>query len=447
LASESCRPDSVVSRRAGGPGALARLLAGDIDAIALHALQPDAADRYPDVAALAADVQRVLADEPVQSRLERWRFLTARALQRHRGAIAMSSLLFLAVGCTGAAHRIAADLEATLAPAVPPRLRTVLVSIGADDYQRLFGGTSPLDPKPLQRLVSRIMAGGPAVLGVDLDTSAPPFASVPRAIDGVALGRIVWARDIAQANAVDALPTPRPFLGGAGLADALRSGLAVSVVDGSAGTVRWWRRSVATTQGDLPSLAAELTRGDGQTRVGGGDPSALRSIRFAPTERLELPASVVLADGFDWRDRIRDRVVLLGGRYDRADVHPTTLGLMSGLEILANTVETERTGRAYQRPHVASIVLIGLLDLALAIVLFERLRVAVAAPVAIVCGLGVAASLAATGAFEAWPYAVLAALAAVIGVLASSLLRRQRQPIGRLLARFRPRRSERGGHS
>jgi len=447
LPSEWCRPDSVVSRRAGGPSALARLLAGDIDAIALHALQHDAADRYPDVAALAADVQRVLSDEPVQSRLERWRFLTERALQRHRGAIAMSSLLFLAVGCTGAAHRIAADIEATLAPAVPPQLRTVLVSIGADDYQRLFGGTSPLDPQPLQRLVSRIMAGGPAVLGVDIDTSAVPFATVPRAIDGVALGRIVWGRDIAQANAVDALPTPRPFLGGAGRPDGLRSGLAVSVIDGSAGTVRWWRRSVPTTQGDLPSLAAELARGDGQTRVGGGDPSALRSVRFAPTERLELPASVVLADGFDWRDRIRDRVVLLGGRYDRADVHPTALGPMSGLEVLANTVETERTGRAYQRPHVASIFLIGLLDLALAMVLFERLRVAVAAPVAIVCGLALAASLAATGAFEAWPYAVLAALAAVIGVLASTLLRHQRQPIGRLLARFRSRHTQRGGHS
>jgi hypothetical protein len=55
--------------------------------------------------------------------------------------------------------------------------------------------------------------------------------------------------------------------------------------------------------------------------------------------------------------------------------------------------------------------------------------------------------LASTGAFEAWPYAVLAALAAVIGVLAASLLRRQRQPIGRLLQRFRPRRAEGSGRS
>ena len=61
-------------------------------------------------------------------------------------------------------------------------------------------------------------------------------------------------------------------------------------------------------------------------------------------------------------------------------------------------------------------------------------------------GLVLAASLEATGAFEAWPYAVLAAVAAVSGVLASSLSRRQRQPIGRLLERFRPRRAERRRH-
>jgi serine/threonine protein kinase len=447
LPSESCRADSVVARHAGGPGALARVLAGDIDAIALRALQHDAADRYPDVASMAADLQRVLSDEPVQSRIERWRFRAARALQRQRAAIAVSSLLLLAVGCTGTSHRIAADIEATLAPAVPPHLRTVLVSIGADDYQRLFKGTSPLDPQPLQKLVSRIMAGGPAVLGVDIDTSAPPFASLPRAIDTAALGRIVWGRDIAQTSDVDALPAPRPLLGGGGLPESIRSGLAVSVVDGSTGTVRWWRRSVPTAQGHLPSLAAELTRHEGPAPMGGGDPSALRSVRFATTERLELPASVVLADGFQWRDRIRDRVVLLGGRYDRADVHATARGLMSGLEILANTVETERTGRAYRRPHVAAIVLIGLIDLALAMVFFERLRIAFAAPAAIGCGLALAAALAATGAFEAWPYAVLAALAVVLGVLASSLLRRQRQPIDRLLKRLRPRRAEGSGHS
>ena len=445
LPSESCRADSVVAQHTGGPGALARVLAGDIDAIALRALQHDAADRYPDVAAMAADVQRVLSHEPVQSRIERWRFRAARGLQRQRAAIAVSSLLLLAVGCTGAAHRIAADIEATFAPAVPPPLRTVLVSIGADDYQRLFRGTSPLDPQPLQKLVSRIMAGAPAVLGIDIDTSAPAFASLPQAIDGAALGRIVWGRDIAPTSDANALPAPRPFLGGTGQPEARRSGLAVSVVDGSAGTVRWWRRSVPTTQGPLPSLAAELARNAGLAPMSGGDPSALRSVRFATTERLELPASVVLADGFDWRDLIRGRVVLLGGRYDRADVHPTALGLMSGLEILANTVETERTGRAYPRPHGAAIVLIGLINLALAIVFFERLRADVAAPVSLGCGFAFAGVLTATGAFEAWPYAVLAALAAVVGMLASSLLRRKRQPIGRLLQRFRPRRAEGSG--
>jgi hypothetical protein len=77
--------------------------------------------------------------------------------------------------------------------------------------------------------------------------------------------------------------------------------------------------------------------------------------------------------------------------------------------------------------------------------LFETLRFAVAAPVAVVSGLALAAALAATGAFEAWPYAALAAFAAVGGVLASSLLRRQRQPVARWVERLRLHRARRGG--
>ncbi len=436
--SESCRPDSVVAACEGGPKALARRLAGGIDAIALRALQHDAADRYPDVAAMAADVARVLAREPVGSRLGRGWFRGAALLRRHRSSISTSSLLLLAIGGLGHSHQLAADIEAILTPAVPQALQTVLVSIGPDDYQRVFKGSSPLDAATLQRLVSRIVAGGPAAVGVDIDTAAASFQPLRSALDAAALSRVVWARDIAASDQAQAMPVPRPVLGGASGAAPVRSGLAVSLVEGSTGAVRWWRRAVPTADGAVPSFAAELVRG---LRPEGIDESesatALRSVWFKRSERLDVPASVVLADGFVWGDRLRDRVVLLGGRYDRTDVHPTAIGLMHGVEIVANIVETERTGRSYPRPGLFAVLLIGLVDLAAAIVLFERLRGAAAGAASLGFGLALAAALAAAGVFPAWPYAVMAALAVVLNQSVRLQLRRQRERLLRAFQRLR----------
>ena len=202
-----------------------------------------------------------------------------------------------------------------------------------------------------------------------------------------------------------------------------RWGLALLIADGSDGVVRWLRRVVATTEGEMPTLAEALVLGL-RPPVAGDSPQALRSLRYLRVERLELPASLVLADGFDWHDRIRGRVVILGGRYDAADVHPTPLGLLHGAEILAYTVETELAGRAHPSPRPPVLLAIAAVDMTVVVFLLRRYRRRFALPAGLAAGLLLAAGLAFTGLFPTWSYALLVAAA----VAASAALPGRRLP-------------------
>jgi eukaryotic-like serine/threonine-protein kinase len=61
---------------------LAQAIAGDLDAIALKALAADPALRYPDAAAMAADLRRYLERRPVAARPPSWGYKAARFFQR-----------------------------------------------------------------------------------------------------------------------------------------------------------------------------------------------------------------------------------------------------------------------------------------------------------------------------------------------------------------------------
>ncbi|MEO5881908.1 MAG: protein kinase [Caldimonas sp.] len=406
----ACRADAAVTRAEGGFDALSRALAGDLDAIVLKCLRKDPAERYARVADLAADLARWLDHEPVQTAVARWRFRTGLLLKPNRAALATALLLVLALGLSRHGHALAAELEAWLTPALPAQRSAVLVTIGPGDYQRLFGGVSPLDAGRLQALVTRILEGQPAVVGVDIETAAPAFVALRRDVAPELAAHVVWGRGIAASDDAMALPTPRPVLGGADPASPWRWGLAVSIADGGDGAVRWFRRVVLTTEGAMPTLAEALVTGL-RAPVPHDAPQVLRGLRYARAERLELPASVVLADGFAWRDSIRGRVVLLGGRYDPADVHPTPRGLLHGLEILAYTVETELAGRAHPRPPLWALLAVAVADMVVAVLLLRRHRRRFAIPAILACGVAMAAALAFTGAFAAWSYALLVAAA------------------------------------
>ncbi|UXI65884.1 serine/threonine-protein kinase [Tahibacter amnicola] len=76
---------------------LARRLRGDLDAIALKATDTDPAQRYRSAEALAADIDRVLAGQPVSARTPSLSYRLKKLVGRHRLATALSLLTLLAI--------------------------------------------------------------------------------------------------------------------------------------------------------------------------------------------------------------------------------------------------------------------------------------------------------------------------------------------------------------
>jgi eukaryotic-like serine/threonine-protein kinase len=74
---------------------LARQLRGDLDAIALKALEKDRARRYATPAELAADIGRYLRHEPVQARPAGAGYRARKYIRRHRVAVGVSGIALL----------------------------------------------------------------------------------------------------------------------------------------------------------------------------------------------------------------------------------------------------------------------------------------------------------------------------------------------------------------
>jgi serine/threonine-protein kinase len=89
--------DTVLRR--GGPDALrqARALRGDLDTIVAKALKKAPAERYPNAEALAADLTRHLAHEPIAARRDTAAYVLAKFVRRHRTGVAASVLAAAAI--------------------------------------------------------------------------------------------------------------------------------------------------------------------------------------------------------------------------------------------------------------------------------------------------------------------------------------------------------------
>ena len=85
------RPSSTL----GLDGRPARHLRGDLETIALKALEKESARRYQSVAELAADVLRFLAGEPVSAKPASGIYVLRRKLSKHRRAIALGMVAVL----------------------------------------------------------------------------------------------------------------------------------------------------------------------------------------------------------------------------------------------------------------------------------------------------------------------------------------------------------------
>lgn len=94
---ERLEPEAVAGVRATGPERLRRRLTGDLDTIALKALRAEPERRYQSVQALAEDVRRHLAEQPIAARPASAGYLVGKFLRRHAVGAAATCLLILAL--------------------------------------------------------------------------------------------------------------------------------------------------------------------------------------------------------------------------------------------------------------------------------------------------------------------------------------------------------------
>jgi serine/threonine protein kinase/tetratricopeptide (TPR) repeat protein len=105
----SAVPDEVASARGLRPDRLARHLRGDLDTIVLTAMQKDPGRRYASAGALADDVRRHRAGQPVLARPDTLGYRVSKFVRRHRVAVVAGGALAasLVIGVAGIAWQSA----------------------------------------------------------------------------------------------------------------------------------------------------------------------------------------------------------------------------------------------------------------------------------------------------------------------------------------------------
>ncbi len=103
---------TLATERRTDPGALCRMMSGDLDCIILKALATERDRRYATSNALAADLERYLADEPVSARTATATYRARKFVRRHRTGVAFAAtvvvlLTAVAVGASVQARRLA----------------------------------------------------------------------------------------------------------------------------------------------------------------------------------------------------------------------------------------------------------------------------------------------------------------------------------------------------
>ncbi|MBT9490161.1 MAG: serine/threonine protein kinase [Rubrivivax sp.] len=150
------------------PAADAAALRGDLDTIVAHALKKQPGERYANAAALAEDLQRHLAHEPISARPDTWAYRSAKFLRRHRVAVGAGSLAALA-------------LAATAAVAVHEARQAQQQQAQAEGLIEFMLGDLPAKLKPVGRLDALNAVGDRAL--------AYYAAQTPGSLDAASLGR------------------------------------------------------------------------------------------------------------------------------------------------------------------------------------------------------------------------------------------------------------------
>lgn len=303
----------------------------------------------------------------------------------------------------------ALDFQAQLSHTLPDESQQVaIVSIGDKDYKELLHDTSPLDDAKLRQLIEQILRGNPTVLGVDIRTDDEKFASL-LTLSG--MDKVVWAR-AANTSSHDAIE-PGGVLGAR--QHEVLSGLAVFPDDSEDSATRRYQRRVNTSEGALDTflwaIVQKFRPASEKATNNTKENFSLWDIRYtdAPA-RPEWSASQILAPGFNWKDSIKGKVVLLGGRYDASDKHKTPYeGEMDGVDVLANAIETEINHRSQVSFTWGQLFGLGAVEVPMLLVLFH-LRLYRSAMLLSLLLIVATAPVYFLGLFQFWLYGTLIAL-------------------------------------
>lgn len=296
-------------------------------------------------------------------------------------------------GHSGIIHKletVVADAEMRL-NAPPEDNPVAIVDIDDEDYRDIFGSASPLNPAQLQKLVNEIAKGQPAVIGIDIDTSSPQFATQFQTRNQGP--HIVWERELREipeeVTERDNLE-PLDILGGQKNIDPAinSSGLPLLIDDAEDKVTRRYRRSISTRIGVLPSFPFAIVQAYLQDK-----PEALAKLKESSrdllirysgdrkgTQRIHFPARKIagLAEHWPGASPFKGKIVLLGGSYLGQDKHDTPIGQLTGLEVMANVIETELAGGGDKPPSRLVLFLLELFEAFVLILLFHVLRLRLA---------------------------------------------------------------------
>jgi hypothetical protein len=244
--------------------------------------------------------------------------------------------------------------------------RVVIVRITDEDYLKYFGGKSPLDPTRVRDIIDKIASAGPKVIAVDLDTSSKAFQCFQ---PSPYWPPVVWARNATYSNV-----RKKYLLAGVLGKDTPLApyGLVTLKLD-SDGTIRRYARFYDTNVGTAPSLPAEVLkkfRGDEGRPPAAPDFKEEFLINYpgpAESEYFQRPTVSQLyemASYGKWGEGnlFENNMVILGGDYAVQDEHDTPVGWMTGSQILASIIETERRGGGRKPIGTLAFVLLAIVD-------------------------------------------------------------------------------------
>jgi hypothetical protein len=323
-----------------------------------------------------------------------WLRPIARKLYRAIPAVLLAAIATYGLSRAGALH----GLEHRILDAIQSIGRSspsdiAIVEITDNDWTTMFDATSPLDLKELDSLIDAISRSHPTVIGVDVDTSHHKFRDFKIR---QSWPPVVWERDIIQKDMDTREPVePRDILGGQDPALNVSSGIPALLDDPDDKVTRFYTQCVNTIVGPTRSFVSAIVGAKFAKEKRDGAPNCDRQHEQVDRPRLIdyslrmdnvfiIPASAVM--GFSAEiPELSQKIVLLGGTYGGYDRHFTPIGILPGVMVLANAIQTQIDGGGAVAPARWASFLLELLAGFLLVIAFQFMNFR---PITtLVCGL------------------------------------------------------------